>query len=734
MASEEDVSVRFGAQVDEALRGIDEINRRLTDFSKSHTRPVEDLNKALKGTREAVEAISLVMAGGVFKEWLSGANRAIEESMQLAQRLGVTTEEASKLRAALGNFGMNAESFLGIIQQMNRQIRSNEEAYRALGISTRNVSGDFRDQQSILFDVIEKLQGYKAGTDRNNAAAVLLGGRISDLTSLMRFNRQALAEGAEQAERLGLVFGDDAVSGMLRYKQAVSDAEDVTLAIKVRIAQELQPTLVGLANWLKGDGAGAIEAFGWATRHLMIGITALTTGIKLLVNEFNRMKDVSASAAINLTVGIESAIAKMRGKPMPQGGIDLNEVKAKYDAQADEIARKGKNAVNAIMGLDENGKPLKLPQMNLPATGEENFPGYDQSAQLTRLEKWKEQLTQQLMAEQNFFADSTRAELDFWQGKLEIQGLTAKERLAIEQQVYSLQKQMAQTDLNDYIASIRAKQEADRENYHAVMALQNELLATLARTYGEDSAQYQQALREKARMEREHLREVSISGREVFDVMTNSFGSMVQGILQGTQTWQQAWRRMFSNILISFLNLVQQKAMAWIWSEVIQTEATVAGDAARTASNQTAQATSNMGLFEQTISAIIADAQAVFSGIFAFLAPEMGPAAAGPAVAGQATVLATAAAVPSYDIGAWEIPKDHLAKVHGGEMILPKPFAESLRDNGGFGGGGTVNLHVHAIDAAGVKKFFMDNGSAVAAALGNQMRNFNPNTPSWKGA
>lgn len=36
--------------------------------------------------------------------------------------------------------------------------------------------------------------------------------------------------------------------------------------------------------------------------------------------------------------------------------------------------------------------------------------------------------------------------------------------------------------------------------------------------------------------------------------------------------------------------------------------------------------------------------------------------------------------LPSYDIGAYDISEDHIARVHQGEMIIPKAFADSVRD------------------------------------------------------
>lgn len=55
--------------------------------------------------------------------------------------------------------------------------------------------------------------------------------------------------------------------------------------------------------------------------------------------------------------------------------------------------------------------------------------------------------------------------------------------------------------------------------------------------------------------------------------------------------------------------------------------------------------------------------------------------------------------MPSYAQGAYELPEDQTAQVHKGEMIVPKPFAEELRDKGGLGGEITVNVYGASEDA-----------------------------------
>ncbi len=54
--------------------------------------------------------------------------------------------------------------------------------------------------------------------------------------------------------------------------------------------------------------------------------------------------------------------------------------------------------------------------------------------------------------------------------------------------------------------------------------------------------------------------------------------------------------------------------------------------------------------------------------------------------------------IPSYDVGSWNIPNDQLAMVHKGEMILPQPIADRVRNNKqGTTSQGSVSVHYNPV-------------------------------------
>ena len=286
--------------------------------------------------------------------------------------------------------------------------------------------------------------------------------------------------------------------------------------------------------------------------------------------------------------------------------------------------------------------------------------------------------------------------------------------------------------------------EAERED------IERRHLAFLQGTYADNATAYANAQRQidelaaqsalkRQEIERSYLREVYADYKRSFEQVGSSVASQVTGLIRGQETLRQAVANVALSIVQSFIQARLRAVADWAAGvvaettltqagEASKTAAVVAGTAARTGATETAAATSAASTLEAVGKSILASAAETFAGIFGFLSPVLGPAAAGPAVAGQATVMAAAAALPSFDAGAWSLPADMVAQVHRGEMIVPAAPAQAMRDAAGRGGGNGVNVqhqthfHVAAMDARDVSRFLRGNGKAILGAINDSVR------------
>jgi len=236
---------------------------------------------------------------------------------------------------------------------------------------------------------------------------------------------------------------------------------------------------------------------------------------------------------------------------------------------------------------------------------------------------------------------------------------------------------------------------------------------------------YQRFQTDKEQLDYRAVQTSQRTWQSVMQPIQRAFDTSITGMILGTTTLQKAVANIAQSIVAEFVNLGVKMVTNWIASELAMTTATEAGAAARTAADSGGIAAGLAIKAANAIKSIATDSAQAFSGIFAFLAPIMGPAAAGPAAAGEATVMAAASGIASA-AGGWMVPSDQLAMVHQNEMILPANISQGLQNmisaNGGAGAGAVV-VNVSAIDSQDVKRFFQSNGSLLVNAVNKAMRN-----------
>jgi len=249
--------------------------------------------------------------------------------------------------------------------------------------------------------------------------------------------------------------------------------------------------------------------------------------------------------------------------------------------------------------------------------------------------------------------------------------------------------------------------------------------ATDENLWNEELVAYQRFQSEKENLDSRAVQTSQRTWQSLMQPIQRAFDTSITGMILGTTTLQKAVANIAQSILAEFVNLGVKMVTNWIASELAMSTATEADAAARTAASGEGLAAGLAIKAANAIKSIATDSAQAFSGIFAFLAPIMGPAAAGPAAAGEATVMAAASGIASA-AGGWMVPSDQLAMVHQNEMILPANISQGLQNmisaNGGAGAGAVV-VNVSAIDSQDVKRFFQSNGSLLVNAVNKAMRN-----------
>lgn len=120
-----------------------------------------------------------------------------------------------------------------------------------------------------------------------------------------------------------------------------------------------------------------------------------------------------------------------------------------------------------------------------------------------------------------------------------------------------------------------------------------------------------------------------------------------------------------------------------VTAETVKTAAVVAGETTKTATKMAAAASGSAMELASGSAQIMNSASKAAAGAYAATAgiPIVGPVLA-PIAAGVAfAAVAAFNTLTSLDVGAWNVPHDMPAYIHQGESVVPKTFAQGMREN-----------------------------------------------------
>jgi hypothetical protein len=311
-------------------------------------------------------------------------------------------------------------------------------------------------------------------------------------------------------------------------------------------------------------------------------------------------------------------------------------------------------------------------------------------------------------------ADATRQKLALYAEEAREHEITIAQKLALSRQalgeelaaeVAALQQKAALGD-----QSLAQKTRVDEQILAVERRTQDEMVALTRKAVDEQASQYQ-----------------AFAG-----TVTQAFNSQLHGLLSGTESWRTAFKNVLEDLLIKFIEWGEATVVHQAATEAAKTAATTAGVTARTGAEQAGAAASLATQAATMVRSILSSAAEAFAGVFGFLAPIMGPFAAGPATAAQATVASMAGAVAAADIGMWRVPEDMLTLVHHNELVMPATEAGAFRGllSSEAPGGAqsavhihpTTNFHVSAVDSGSVAQWMKANSATMMGAIDEAVR------------
>ncbi len=678
----------------------------------------------------AFEKVSGVFTG--FTTLLAGAGLAaiqqivdafatsVEETRDLARSLGVTTNEVAGLQAALDDVGATTGEYEGMARALQRQLRTNEQAMRDLGLQTRDQNGNLRPLNDLMMDSITVLNTYKEGTDRNIASQELFGRAASGSSRIMLLTKETMEANRQAAEDLGLVVGGNATAAWEEYDAASDRAGLVMKAFGRAVGETVMPAVTTLMEYFNSVAPAAISVVRGALSGLTTAFLGLVNGVRLVWEVINAMVFSVAEPILGLARALTAVVQgdfKQAGEELMAIPTNIGEA---WDRAYDNMVVSSEDTANKIKRLwaattGEVGGTGDSGAVSGTRSAKTKSKGGGSAKEDSRIAQWEAELQERKIAfqKENDLREMNKSqELAYWQDLAQAADVNGRERVELRKRIANAeleilrQSKMEQTALNEQaieaqrIAGLTALEAARQEAQFMVdtdrmtklelarldkdledqrYAITAEAIRARLTLLQSDPTKNVVALKklndELAQAEREHQLKQRGAQNEVlkaqmndwqgfFDSIGSSFGNTVMGLVQGTVTWGKAVSSVFKSMLSSVTGFISQmiakKVAGWAFER--------------------AMAMAQIGTNAAVAGSGAAASQA---GI-----PVVGPGLALASMAAVfAAVLGMGSSVPSARRG-FDIPAgmNPLTQLHEEEMVLPKEQAETIRDMGKGGG------------------------------------------------
>lgn len=232
----------------------------------------------------------------------------LDELSKSAQKVGITTEELSKLAYAGELADVSLESLVGSLGKLTKAqaaaldgTSKQAKVFEALGIAVKDADGNLRSSSQVLADFAEKFQQLGGSPEAIAAGFQIFGKSFQELIPLLKDGREGIEGAADELERFGGVISTDAGQAAEEFNDNISRLKVQFQAIFAQIAQQLLPTLVQLSKDLSDtakNGNLAANAVTLITAALDVGVGAL---------KFYQ------AAVDNISIAIEQAVKSYEG-------------------------------------------------------------------------------------------------------------------------------------------------------------------------------------------------------------------------------------------------------------------------------------------------------------------------------------------------------------------------------------------------------------------------------------
>lgn len=245
------------------------------------------ISDAVVGGIRAIGAAVAAMAQE-FVQLATSAMDSADNLKKLSDETGLTTEQLQVMQYQGDDLGVSLDTMTGSMSKMINNMSSAKagtgtaaEAFKTLGISVTDSSGNLRDSNAVYAETLAALGGVANETERTAIAQDIFGKSAVELNPLIKAGTDGLAELEAQAYATGAVMSEDTVAALDSLGDSLDHMkQSITTAAGTFVAQ-FAPALQEVSEGLTGLLSGTVSAdeFIASIQELVTQATTAITGM-----------------------------------------------------------------------------------------------------------------------------------------------------------------------------------------------------------------------------------------------------------------------------------------------------------------------------------------------------------------------------------------------------------------------------------------------------------------------
>lgn len=238
------------------------------------------------------------------------AGQSADEINTLAKQYGVATDTIQRFNYAQELVDVSTDTMLSSMSKLTKQIGSGNKAFEELGVSIRDVNGEYRNVEDVWYDTLQALSQIENETQRDILAQELFGKSAADLAGIIDDGGAALKAFGDEAEEAGLILGQDALDSANEFNDAMDKLKGTASQAFFEAGATLANTLLPHLEKLSEVVQQVLEWFGSMdaeTQTLILTIIAFVAALSPVLTIISNLS--------GMVTGLSSAISFL-GSPL----------------------------------------------------------------------------------------------------------------------------------------------------------------------------------------------------------------------------------------------------------------------------------------------------------------------------------------------------------------------------------------------------------------------------------